>query len=385
MHLVRIPLRNAFRHKLRACLTIIGIAVAVLAFGVLRTLIAAWYAGAEGSSANRLVTRNAISLVFPLPISYKDKITRIPGITSVTYGNWFGGIYKDRKNFFPNFAVEPKSYLALYPEYLIPDDQKQAFLKDRRSFAAGKKLVDKFGWRVGDKVVLNGTIFPGEWEFVLRAVYRGKYESTDETQFFFHYDYMNEALKRTNPRRADHVGFYIEGIKDPDSAPAIARTIDETFKNSLGETLTETEKAFQMGFIAMTEAIVIAVQIVSYIVIVIIMVVAANTMAMNVRERLSEFATMKTLGFGPWHIAGFIAGESLFIALAGGVLGAVSTFPAAKILGAKLGTYFPSFIVTPEIILFELAAALIVGLVSALLPAWRASTVRIAVGLRRIG
>lgn len=385
MFILKLIIRNAFRHKLRSILTVVGVAIAILAFGLLRTLVGLWYLGVESSSATRLVTRNAISLVFPLPISYKDRIRQIPGVKEVSWGNWFGGIYINEKNFFANFAVEPKSYLELYPEFVLSPADREAFLRDRKGAVAGRKLAAKYGWRIGDSIVLRGTIFPGQWQFVLRGIYRGAQKSTDETQFFFQWDYLNETMKKNVPRRADQAGFYMIGVTNPDLAAEASQSIDKTFKNSLAETLTETERAFQMGFVSMTEAIMIAIQIVSYVVIVIIMVVAANTMAMTARERIAEYATMKTLGFGAGHIAGVVFGESLTIALTGGVLGVLLTFPAAHWIETELSQFFPVFHIKPLTIYLDLAAAAVVGTVAGIFPTWRGATIRIAEGLRRIG
>jgi len=288
MFLLKLILRNALRHKLRTSLTVVGVAIAVLAFGLLRTLVAAWYLGVESSSASRLITRNAISLIFVLPASYQEKIRQVPGVTAVSHGNWFGGVYIDEKNFFPNFAIEPKTYLDLYPEFVLTPEEKKAFIVDRKGCVVGRKLSERFGWKVGDIVTLRGTIFPGQWEFVVRGVYRGAERITDETQFFFHWDYLNESVRKTTPRRADQVGFYVLGLTSPDLAAEVSLFVDGMFKNSLAETLTETERAFQMSFVSMTEAIIVAIRLVSYVVIVIIMVVAANTMAMTARERMAE-------------------------------------------------------------------------------------------------
>jgi putative ABC transport system permease protein len=385
MFLLKLILRNAFRHKLRAVLTVVGVAIAILAFGLLRTLVGLWYLGVETSSATRLITRNAISLVFTLPIAYQEKIRQIPGVTTIASANWFGGIYIDEKNFFPNFAVEPKNYLTLYPEFVLTPEEKQAFIADRRGAVAGRKLAAKHGWKVGDQIVLKGTIFPGEWGFILRGIYHGAQRSTDETQFFFQWDYLNETLKKTVPRRADQAGIFVIGVARPDQAGDVVQAVDSAFKNSLAETLTETERAFQLSFVSMTEAIMIAIQIVSYVVIVIIMVVAANTMAMTARERLAEYATMKVLGFGGLHICATVFGESLFIALVGGLLGVLGTFPAAHWIEAELSQFFPVFHVQPLTIGLQLAAALLVGGVAGVFPSWRGTTIKIADGLRRIG
>ena len=383
--LIKLIIRNAFRHKLRSFLTILGVAIAILAFGLLRTMVGLWYLGVERSSANRLVTRNAISLAFSLPISYMEKIRSVPGIKRVSYGNWFGGIYIDEKHFFANEAIEPVSFLEVFPEFVLTPTERNAFIRDRQGCIAGKKLADLYGWKVGDLITLKGTIFPGQWTFVLRGIYRGAEKSTEERALFFHWDYLNETLKKTIPRRADQVGFYMIELERPDQAAEVAERVDAGFRNSVAETLTETEKAFQLSFVSMTEAIMIAIKIVSYVVIVIIMVVVANTMAMTARERLAEYATLKTVGFGPWHIAWIIFGESLVISIIGGILGVMATFPTAKWIETALVQFFPVFSVSPLTIYLDFLAALAIGVAASLFPAWRGATIRIVDGLRKVG
>ncbi len=385
MYLLKIICRNALRHRLRTGLTILGVTVAILAFGLLRTIVGLWYLGAEKSSATRLVTRNAISLVFSLPISYYERIRQVPGVTAVSYGNWFGGIYIDEKHFFANEAIEPRSLLALYPEFVLPDDQKAAFIRDRKGCIVGRKLANRFGWKLGDLITLKGTIFPGQWEFVLRGIYTGADKSTEERALFFHWDYLNETLKKTVPRRADQVGFYMIGVAKPELAAQVSQEVDRTFRNSLAETLTETEEAFHLGFIAMTEAIMIVIQIVSYLVIVIIMAVVANTMAMTARERFGEYAVFKAMGFRGRHIAGMVFGESLLISMAGCLLGVLLTFPVGKLFGDLLGDYLPVFEVKSSTLLIDVGLALLVGIVAGVIPTVRAVRIRIADGLRRIG
>ena len=181
---LKLIFKNAFRHKTRTLLTISSVVIALVAFGLLRTVVSAWYAGVAASSATRLVTRNSISLTFPLPLAYKDKIKQVKGVTVVSWGSWFGGIYINEKNFFANFAVDPGSYLKLYPEYVITPEQKTAFLNDRRGAVAGIKLAQRFGWKTGDLVTLKGTIYPVDLDFVIRAIYKGRDKNTDESQFF---------------------------------------------------------------------------------------------------------------------------------------------------------------------------------------------------------
>jgi len=382
---IKILVRNAFHNRLRSGLTILGIAVAILAFGLLRTVISAWYAGVDAASASRLVTRNAISIIFPLPINYAEKIRQIEGVKRVSWGNWFGGIYIDERNFFANFCVDPRTYLEIYPEFILSPAEKKAFLADRKGFIAGRKLAARFGWKIGDTVTLKGTIFPGNWDFVMRGIYRGRDETIDESQFFFQWDYLNETVKQIAPSRADQVGFYMISVKRPDLSSEVALAIDRSFKNSLAETLTETEKAFNQGFIAMTGAIVTAIQMVSFVVILIILLVVANTMAMTTRERIGDYAIMKTLGFGGGSIAGMIFGEALVISLTGCLAGMALTFPAAKAFGHTLSAYFPIFLVSDETIWFDLLFAFLIAFFAAIIPARHAIRVGIADGLRRIG
>jgi putative ABC transport system permease protein len=385
MFVLKLILRNVFRHRLRSLLTVAGVAIAILAFGMLRTLTGLWEEGMKHASPTRLITRNATSLIFPLPIAYLERIRQLPGVTRVAHGVWFGGIYIDEKNFFASYAVEPRNYLALYPEFLVDPPQLDAFLRERKGCMVGASLAKRFGWKLGDPIVLRGTIYPGQWEFILRAIYRGKDKTVDERAFIFHWDYLNERLRTTVPAQADQTGFFMVGVSRPEAAATVAASIDLGFKNSLAETITETEAAFHLNFLAMTEAILLVIEIVSYVVIAIIMVVAANTMAMTARERTAEYATLKTIGFGPAYIAAIIGGESLAIALIGGAIGIALTFPAAQLIETALRDYFPFFAVTPKTLLYEVLASLSIGVTAAIFPTWRGATIRIAKGLRRVG
>jgi putative ABC transport system permease protein len=377
-------LRNAFRHKLRTTLTIVGIVVAIAAFGMLRTIVDAWYAGANASSSARLVTRSSVSLVFALPLNYAQKIRQVDGVTGVGWANWFGGVYVNERNFFAQFAIS-ESYLDLYPEFVLSDDQRRAFLADRVGAIAGRKLADKYGWKVGDQIPLRGTIYPGTWTFNLRGIYEGAEEGTDTSTFFFHFAYLNESIKKQYPGRGDQAGVFIESLRNADDAAPVSSAIDATFRNSLAETLTETEKAFQLGFVAMSEAILLAIQAVSYVVIVIIMAVMANTMAMTARERYGEYATFKALGFSNGFVGMLIFAESLGISLLGGLLGAAATFPLADVFASTVGSILAGFKVSRETVMLQLLAALVIGVVAAAIPAWRAARVRIVDGLRAIG
>ena len=384
MFVTLLILRNALRHKLRTALTVVGIVVAITAFGLLRTIVDAWYAGANASSSARLVTRSSVSLVFPLPLTYAQKIRQVEGVQSVSWMNWFGGVYVTERNFFPQFAVDPGSFLDMYPEFILPPEERKAFLTDRQGAVVGRKLADQYGWKVGDQIPLRGTIYPGTWTFNLRGIYDGVDKSTDQSQMFFHWDLLNEKVRKIYPRRADQTGVFVVRLKDPQQAAEVSTAIDATFRNSLAETLTETEKAFQLSFVAMTEAILLAIQAVSYVIVVIIMAVMANTMAMTARERGAEYATMKALGFGNGYVAGLIFGESMAIALAGGLLGITLTFPLAAWFADAMGSLFPIFLVSEATVAMQVGAALLIGAVAAWLPAWRTARVRVVDGLRAV-
>jgi putative ABC transport system permease protein len=385
MIFLRILLRNALRHPLRSGLTVLAVAVAILAFGLLRTVVDAWYAGVQASSAARLITRNAISLAMPLPLAYAPRIRQVEGVARVSWGNWFGGIYQSEKNFFPNFAVEPQGYLDLYPEMVLTDGELAAFRRERTACVVGRKTAARFGWKLGQTITLRGTIYPGEWPLTIRGIFRGRDRTADETPLLFHWEYLNEGVKRTLPGAVDTVGWYLVGVRNPERAAQVSAAIDGTFRNSLAETLTETEKAFNLGFISMTEAIITVIRLLSLAIIAIIMVVAANTMAMTARERMHEYATLKALGFDGFRIGGLVWGESLALTAAGGALGMALTYPAADYFVLKLGHFFPVFNVSTTTLLLDVAAIAAVGIAASLVPTWRAATVNVVEGFRHLG
>jgi putative ABC transport system permease protein len=385
MPLLKFILRNVFRHKVRAGLTGLGLGVALVAFGVLSTVVGAWYAAADKAAPTRLVTRNGVSLAFPLPLTYRDKIRAVDGVRSVSHATWFGGVYQNPKNFFAQFAIEPTTYLAMYPDFLFQEDELRAFLRDRKGAIIGRKLANTYGLKVGDSLPLRGTVFPGDWEFTVRAIYDGAKANTDVSQMLFHWQYLNETMKSRAPGHADQIGVFLVDIYDARRAGEISRAIDARFANSLAETLTETEKSFQLSFVAMADAIIMAIRLVSFVVIAIVLAVVGNTMAMIARERLAEYATLKTLGFGPGFVSALVLGESLTVAAAGGLAGVAATFPVARVFAAQTGTLFSTFEVSAATVAMQAGCAVLVGLGAALLPARRAASVRIVDGLRAIG
>lgn len=385
MKIIKLAFKNAFRHKLRTGLTVLGLAVAVMAFGLLRTVIDAWYAGAEAAPPDRIVSRNAVNIIFPLPLSYRDQIAKVPGVEKITYAHWFGAYYVDPKNFFANFAIDHNTYFDIYPEFILDSAAMAAFKSEKTAVICGQILADRFGWKVGDRIQLIGTIYAGNWDLTLRGIYRGRDKGTDESVFLLRWDMLDENLRATVPARAGNVGWYIMKISNPADAVRVSQAIDALFKNSLAETLTETEEAFQLSFIAMSSAIITGLQLVSYLIIGIILLVMANTMTMTARERISEYAVLKTLGFRPGHLIGLITGESLFIASAGGVLGMLLIFPMAGGFGEAMKYFFPVFEVKPITVVLAGLFSLIVGFLAAIFPVLRAVRVSIVDGLRVVG
>lgn len=385
MHVVKLIFKNLFRHKLRTVLTIVGIAIAVMAFGLIRTVIDAWYVGIEASSPNRLITRHAVSFIFPLPLAYTTRLQSITGVTEVSHATWFQGIYIEQQNFFPRIAVDPEVFINLYPEFVLPADQLAAWKKERNSCLLGIKTAKKFNLKIGDLMTVQGDIYPGEYQFVVRGIYRGAKKSTDATQMFFHWSYLDERLRRDAPIRSGMVGWYVIHIANPEDASRVSEAADALFKNSSAETKTETEEAFTLGFISMSSTILKAMQFISYIIIGIILLVLANTMVMTARERRTEYAVLKTLGFTGFHLTGLIAGESLMISVFGGGLGLLLSLPVIHGVAEQLSNFFPIFTLTTATLTMSFSFAILVGIIASIFPIYRALNTRIVDGLRQIG
>jgi putative ABC transport system permease protein len=388
MKVVKIVFKNLFRHRLRTFLTMLGIATAVMAFGLIRTIVGAWNAGVAASAANRMITRHSVSFIFPVPLPYRQTIARVPGVAAVSWANWFGGVYgdpNDFKNFWPRIAVDPETWFKIYPEFVVAPDQRDAFMKDRSGCIIGAKLAAQHGFKIGDVITMEGDIFPGRWEWVVRGIYTGRDQTVDETQMFFQWNYLYEQVQAREPGRPVDAGWYILRVQSPDAMARVAKTVDDEFVNSRAPTKTESEKAFQQGFVAMSSAIITSLQVVSVVIVGIILLVLANTIVMAVRERRREFAVLKTLGFTARHLYGLIFGESLLIALCGGLIGLALTFPMVAGFGKALPTFFPIINVAPLTIALALGAAVVAGLVAAFFPATRVVRTPIVVGLRTVG
>ncbi len=386
MKILKLIIKNSLRHKLRTSLTILGIAIAVTAFGLLRTVVTAWNVGVEASAADRLITRHAVSFIFPLPLAYKERISKIEGIEHLTYANWFGGVYIDKKQFFARMAIDAETFIDVYPELLISPDQLEAFKRDRSGCIIGENIAQRYNLKIGDVMPMEGDIYPGSWEFTVRAIYTPRDKVTDPTNMLFHWQYLEERLRQESPGRAGYVGWYIIKIKDPNNAAVISNQIDQIFKNSPAETKTETERAFSMGFMASFSAVFTAMNIISFVIIGIILLVLGNTMIMSARERIREYAVLKTLGFTSYHLTGLIAGESLLIAVLGGALGIAGTFPITQGFAAALPQgWFPVFNVEPITLIFSSGLAILVGVLASIFPIQRAVATKIVDGLRQIG
>lgn len=388
MELFHLIYRNARRHPLRSFLTALGIAVALLAFFMIRTFINAWHSGITQSAQDRLITRNAVSLVFFLPKSYQSRIEKVPGVAAVSSGTFFGGIYKDEQYHMAQFAVDD-NYPEVYREFDFNPDEFKAYLVDRKGTLIGKDIAEKFGLKIGDVIMLKGTIFPGDWELVVRGIFKPKNGSKDSRFIFFHYDYLNEANRAQDfIPLVDYVGYFAIRLQPGASAAEVSNAVDSVFKNSFAETLTQTETAFVQGFISMSSALILAMDVVSLIVIPIILLVLSNTMLMAARERYREYSIMRAIGFGRFQLAVLIIGESLFVSIVGFVLLAVLVIPifqiSANFVLGQLTTFFPDFPFDTLILLEAFLITISVGLMAGLVPYWQIRQIKLADGLRSV-
>ena len=371
---------NLFRKKIRTTLTLGSFAVALFLFGLLAVVRGAFNQGLEVAGANRLVVVNKVSIIQPLPISYMDKIARIPGVTLVTHANWFGGVYQDERNFFPQFAIQDETYRQMFSEFIVPEDQWNAFVGDREGAIVGEDLVKRFHWKVGDRIPIKGTIFPGTWEFNIRGIYKGSRPQDDTTQFWFRYKYLEE---RENPYWKGLIGWYTVRIDNPDNATRVAGAIDDTFANSPWETKTETEKAFAAGFVKQAGNIEFLLLSIGSVVFFTLLLVTGNTMAIAVRERMRELAVLKAVGFSDAFVLALVLSESLFLAAFGGGLGLLLC-KLFTLRGDPTGGLLPYFYFALPAVTLGLLAALAVGLAAGILPAWSAMRLRVVDALRRV-
>jgi putative ABC transport system permease protein len=386
MKILKIMFKNAMRHKLRTSLTVLGISVAVIAFVVMRTVISAWYIGVDAAAADRVITRNSVSFIFPLPVAYKDKIQKIDGVKIVSWATWFQGVYKDKENFFGRMAVDHNTFFEIYPEFIISAEEQALFKKEIQSCVVGSATAEKFNIKRGDIITIEGDIYPGNWDFKVSGIYKPRDKITDATGMFFRWDYINQRLEKEAPNRANEVGWYIIKVNDPNNIAAISQKVDAYFQNSSSETKTESERAFNQGFISSTGAIITAMDIVSYVIIGVIMLVLGNTMIMSARERTREYSVLKTLGFTGKHLTGLILGESFLISFLGGAIGLFLSIGLVDGLSQIVPkSLFPILEVTTMTMIFAFSSALLVGIAASIFPIYKAVNTKIVDGFRFVG
>jgi putative ABC transport system permease protein len=382
MKFARLIFANLFRKKVRLILTIGSFAVALFLFAFLSIVRGAFLGNAELASANRLVTINRTSIINLIPLSYKDKILRIPGVSYVTHNNWFGGIYQNENNFFPQFVIDPETQRQVFPELVVPDDQWANFLKDRQGAIAGAKTAKRFGWKVGDRIPIKTTLYGGgAWEFNLVGIYHGTRAQDDETQFWFQWDYFEEKIPAAVKGQ---IGWYVIRIAKPEDAPRIAKAIDSQFENSPNETKTEAESAFAANWVKQFGNIQFLIVTIGAVVFFTLLLVTGNTMAISVRERTAELAVLKAIGYSDRTVLFFVLAESLAIALFGGLLGLLLAVAATPVLATALASMLPNLALPRSILAMGLVVALVVGVAAGLLPGIGAMRMRVVNALRRV-
>ncbi|HEY7789664.1 MAG TPA: FtsX-like permease family protein [Vicinamibacterales bacterium] len=381
MKYVRLLRVNLFRKKIRTLLTIGSFAVAMFLFGLLIIIRLAFNQGVAVAGADRLIVTNRMSLIQPLPLSYDSRLSAISGVKQVTHVSWFGGVYQDEHNFFPQFVIDVDTWRQVYGEYQISPGEWKAFVGDKQGVMVGRALADRFGWKVGDRIPIRGTIYPGTWEFNLRGIYDGSRDTADTSQFWIHYDYINESQSARFAR--NYVGWYVVKVASPDDSIHLAKTIDATFANSPWETKTDTEKAFAAGFAKQIGNIELLILSVGGVVFFTLLLVTGNTMAISVRERTGELAVLRAIGYSPRFVLLFVMAESIVIALVGGALGLMLA-KGMTMGGDPTHGLLPMFYLPPQQMAFGLVLALVVGVLAGVLPAFSASRLKVVDALRRI-
>lgn len=386
MKFLPIVWRNLLRRKVRLIFTVLSLLIAFLLFGILMAIRAAFSMGVDVAGADRLMVIHRVSIIQPLPQSYGPKIRATPGVTDLTHANWFGGYYQDPNNFMANMAVDPESWLRMYPEFEMPEEQKKAWVANRGGAIVGIDTAKKFNWKIGDRVPLISPIYRkpdgSPWDFVIEGIYDSKQRGVDKTQFFFHYDYMNETLRAANVGFSDIIGWYVFRVADPATADQLAKRVDAMFENSSAETKTATEKVFasewakQVGDIG---AIMVAI---TAVVMGFILFVAGNSMAQSVRERINELGVLKTLGFSDGRVLALVLVESCAMAIVGGGLGLLLAWLIIA-QGDPTGGFLPIFHFPPRDLVFGVTLVFLLGIGTGLIPAMQARRLKIVDALRK--
>jgi putative ABC transport system permease protein len=383
MKYARLIFANLFRKKVRLILTIGSFAVALFLFTFLAVVKSAFSRGTEIAGADRLVTINRIGLINVLPLSYGDKIRPIPGVKAVTHNHWFGGVYQDEKNFFPQFAIDVENHRQVMSEFKVPDDQWNNFVKDRQGAIAGTTLAKRFGWKIGDRIPIKNALYGATktWEFNLDGIYHDDKPGGDDGQFWLQWKYFDENVPDVMKSTA---GWYVLKLDSPDDAARVAKAIDTLFANSSNETKTETESAFAAGFAKQLGNIEFLILVIGSVVFFTLLLVTGNTMAISVRERTGELAVLKAIGFSGRAVMFFVLAESLAIALFGGLLGLGLAILAIPVVGTALRGLLPTLIVSGTVLALGLVFALLVGGASGILPGIGALRLRVVDALRRV-
>jgi putative ABC transport system permease protein len=391
MTLVGLAARNVLRNRFRAVLTVLGVAVAVLTFVLLRTVVGAWTVAADFAVKDRLVTRHKITFVMSLPLRYVQDVKNAPHIRATTYANWFGGKDPAHENeFFQAIAVDSETYFTVYDDVVVTNDVRDTWLHDPNGAIIGDVLAKKMGWKVGDKVSLVSGIYPqrSSWDFHVDGIYQAKGKAVDRSTFLFHWKYLNDELVKANARQTDQVGWIVSRVDDPAHTADVAVALDKIFDDKEIQTLSMDEHSFNASFLAGISAVMTAIDIISGVILLIMLLILGNTIAMGVRERTNEYGVMKALGFSSGQIAFFVIGESFLLAMVGGALGLVLAFPfvekgMGRWLEENMGTFFPYFRVDPKMAVVAFAIALLLGNAAAMIPAMRAAKLRTVDALRR--
>lgn len=370
---------NLLRHKWRTLMTIASVALALFLFASLRSVLTTLDATAQFGSARRLVTTNRSGFVLELPVSYGGRLQTVPGIEKVTWANWFGGLYGDDKQFFAQFAIDPESYLAIYPEIVLPEDQKAAFLQDRAGAIIGIRLIDRYGWKVGQTVTLKGTIYPGDWTFNIRGVYTPTDPAIGDDVMMFHYNYLDESTGRRGA-----TGWYIIQIDHSDHAAEVAKAVDALFENSNAPTKTGTEQAFNASFATMWGNLSLLLNTIGLAVVFAILLVTANAMMMSARERTREVAVLKTIGFSDGRLFGLVMLEAGLIAFLGALIGLGGAKGLYGVANFNGGGFLPGYHVTNSTMLLGGSIALVLMLASGIVPAFRAARLPVVTALRNV-
>ena len=387
MTLASIAVRNVWRNRFRALMTVLGVAVAVMAFVLLRTVVTATNVAVTYAAQDRIGTRHKVSFIMQLPRRYIDTVRAVPGVRSATWANWFGAKEPRHPNdFFASMAVDTDSFFTVFPEMVAPQADLARWREDRRGAIVGDVLARKMGWHVGDKVVLQGTIYPGNWEFTVDGIYTTTARSVDRSQFLFHYRYLNDTIPVA---RRDQIGWIMSRIDQPSQSGRIARAIDAAFDVQDVQTTSMSERAMNLSFMGMLSGMFTAIDVISLVILGILALLLGNTLAMGVRERTQEYGVLRALGFLPKHVAGFILGEAAALGACAGLAGLALSYPIVqqglgRWIEENQGATFPYFRIETETVVVAFSLAVALAMMAAALPAWRASRLTVTDALRRL-